>query len=385
MNRPSPGSALFGLLLFAYAGSTQAADPKGFASLGVQYDGWNTITTEPYYGSEFFLPFSFSYAPDPNWILSGQSSFAAGSYTDSIFGTNTQNLSALTASSLTSDLYFTGFGIPNMVEVTLNMPTGDPSWETRQVASNIPTVFFNTRYQSEGWGVNALYGISIPAGGNVELGVSAGYSYTGAYNPNYGNLASVQLKMGDSLFLALNRVESFADNKSSTFRLSAMAFLPTQENGLTDFQMGPNGSASYTFYDPAGFSWSLGLQIYTLAQRYYYDPVKAVVYGLEPYGSSGERFYFTPSLALGNLNLGALFQVIFANGYPLADYSGLYNGGGVVLGFNPSYALPLDAASSLNLNGGLDYIIAFNASSDYFDTIHYGYWTLGASYQIKIF
>src|SRR5258708_36406933 len=133
--------------------------------------------------------------------------------------------------------------------------------------------------------------------------------------------------MGDSLFLAVNRVESFADNKSSTFRLSVMAFLPTQENGLTDFQMGPNGSASYAFTDPNNFSWSLGLQIYTLAQRYYYDPAKAVVYGQEPYGSSGERFYFTPSLAMGSLNLGGLFQIIFANGYPLADYSGLYSGG----------------------------------------------------------
>jgi len=380
---PSLRPILLGLLLFTLAGGAYAADPKGFVSLGLQYDEWNAVTTLPFKGSEFFLPFSFSYAPDPNWILSGQTSFAAGTYTDSIFGTQTQNLSALTASSLTSDLYFKGFGIPNMVELSLNMPTGDPTWEGRQVASNIPTLFMGSRYQSEGWGVNALYGLSFPASDTLEYGISAGYSYTGAYDPNYGALASVQLKMGDNLFLALNRVESFTGNKTSTFRLSAMAFLPTQENGLTNFQMGPNGSASYSFYDPNGFSWSVGVQIYTLAQRYYLNPV--VTYGQEPFGSSGQRLFFTPSLALGNLTLGGLFQFVLANGYPVYDLSGLYNGGGVVLGFNPAYSLPFDDVSSLNFNGGFNYIAAFNASSNFIENVDYSFWTLGVNYQMKIF
>lgn len=280
-------STLLGVLLLLTLAYPALGDPRGQVSLGASLDGWSSNTSLPFNGTEFFLPFTFSYGVDPNWWLSGQTSFAVGSYTDSIEGTRTQNLSNLTASTLTSDFYFKGFDVPNMAEISLTLPTGDPSWETKQVASNIPAIFVNSRYQDEGWGVSGLYGLSLSAGASVAYGVSVGYSFAGPYDPYYGGLPGNTLKIGDSIFAAFNRTETLPDSQSNVFRLCVMAFLPTDINGQTNFQMGPNGSASYSFNNPAGFSWGVGAQIYTLANRYYVNTGGAVVYGEEPYGSSG--------------------------------------------------------------------------------------------------
>jgi len=372
----------FLLLTLAYPA---LGDPRGQVSLGLQFDGWSANTVEPFKGSETFVPFSFSYGVDPSWWLSGQTSFASGSYTDSIAGTETQNLSNLTASTLTSDYYFNAFGVSNMAEVSLTLPTGDPSWETKQVASNIPAIFINSRYQDEGWGASVLYALSFSAPSSVEYGVSAGYSYSGAYDPYYGGVPGNQLKMGDSIFVALNRIESLPQSQSRVFRLCVMAFLPSQINGQTNFELGPNGSASYSFNDPSGFSWSVGTQVYTLSDRYYLNSQGSMVYGAEPFGSSGQRFYFTPALALGNLTLAGNLQFVRANGYPISDYSGLYNGGGVVVGLAPSYAWNLDAVSALTFSGGYNFIAAQNASTNFTQDVDYQYWTFGASYAVKIY
>jgi hypothetical protein len=371
-------------LLLALAGPA-LSDPRGQVSLGASFDSWAANTSLPFKGSEFFTPFSFTYGVDPNWWLSGQTAFAAGSYTDSLAGTETFNLSALTQSTLTSDYYFKGFEVPNMIEVSLTMPTGNPSWETKEVPSNIPAIFVNTRYQDEGWGVSGLYGLSFSAGASVNYGVSAGYSYAGAYDPYYGGLPGNTLKIGDTLFAAFNRTESLPGSQSSIFRLCVMASLPTYLNGQTNFQIGPNGTASYSFNDPAGFSWNVGAQIYTLANRYYVNSSGAEVYGQEPYGSSGERFNFTPTLALGSLTLGGLLQYVQADGYPITDASGLYNGGGFVFGFTPTYNLNLDADSILNLNAGYDFIVAHNGSVGFTQDVDYQYWAVGASYSLKIY
>jgi hypothetical protein len=384
MKRSLFHAAFLGSLLFILAGPVWS-DPRGQVSLGTSFDSWSSGTILPFNGSEFVSPFYLTYGFDPAFWLSLSTAFVSGSYTDSIAGTQTQNLSGLTASTLTSDIYFKALEMNHMIEFSFTLPTGDPSWETKQVASNIPALFVNSRYQDSGWGCSALYGLSFSAAASVEYGVSVGYSYAGPYDPYYGGLPGYTLKMGDSLFAAFNRVESFADNQSGVFRLCLMAFLPTQTNGYTNFQLGPNGSASYSFTNPAGFSWSVGAQIYTLSNRYFLNPGGNPVYGLEPYGSSGQRFNFSPSLALGNLTLGGLLQYVEANGYPIADYSGLYSGGGFVFGFTPSYAWNLDDSSSLNFNAGYNYITAHNASSNFTEDVSYQFWSFGANYALKIY
>ena len=377
---------LFGLLLALFTITWVQADPRGQASLGAQYHGWSADTVLPFNGAEFLAPLYVTYSLDPNWWLSGSTALATGNYTDSVAGKQTQDLTALTASTVTSDFYFKAFGLPNLFECSLTMPTGDPAWENKQVAASVPTLFLNTRYFSEGWNVSALYGLSFPnTQGNVEWGASLGYSYAGPYDPNFAYLTGVQLKMGDSLFLAVNRTEAFEGNKSSALRLAAMAFLPTQMNGANDFQLGPNLSLSYNFYDPKGFSWGFSAQTYSLADRYYYNASGQVTYGQEIYGSSGFRLALTPSYSWGDFSLGAQLQAVMVNGYPPRDYTGLYNGGGYTLGLTPSYLVGLDASSDLRLTGGYDFIIAHNAANDFDSDVTYHHWTLGASYEIKIF
>lgn len=379
---------IFSLFLFASAGLARA-DYQGMITFGPLYSGWNAVNSIGLYnGFDVLTPLNISYAPNPNWNLYGQTAYAWGQYTDSLFDTETQNLSNLTSTTLGSQLCFDTFGVSSMAELDLTIPTGEPTWESKEIASSVPSLFVNSRYADEGWGISALYSLSFTASPTVKFGVAAGYTYAGPYDPSYGALTSTQFKIGDSLFLALNRIETFPNQASSTFRFSTMAFLPTTENGLSDFQLGPNFTGSYSFYDPNGFSWSLGGVVYTLAQRNYVASDGSTVYGWEPYGSSGEQFYATPSYTFGNLNLGATVKYVWANGYPLWDASGLYNGGGWLFGLTPAYLVPLDQASALNFSGGFNYILASNAAYDPNDNtpvdLRYLFWTLTALYEIKI-
>ena len=60
----------------------------------------------------------------------------------------------------------------------------------------------------------------------------------------------------------------------------------------------------------------------------------------------------------------------------------------MALRFESGYFLPLDKQTALSLTGGFDYIIAHNAAYDFSLNeavdLRYVYWTLGATYQIKI-
>ncbi len=377
----------FALLFFAGLGPARA-DYRGMVTFGPDYSGWNAVNSiGPYSGFDVLMPLSASYAPNSDWNLYGQTAYAVGQYTDSLFGAETLDLSNLTATTLGSQLCFKTFGVSSMAELDLTIPTGDPTWETKEIPSSVPSIFINSRYQDEGWGVGGLYALSFPAGKSVKFGVALGYNYSGTYNPNYGPLADIPFKIGDCFFLALNRIESFPNHQSSTFRFSAMAYEPTLENGLTDFQLGPNFTASYSFYNPAGFSWEIGGLVYTLAQRYY-PSAGTMVYGFEPYGSSGQEFNVAPSYAFGNFSIGGLVKYVLANGYPLWDASGLYSGGGWLFGLNPGYFVPLDRGSALNFSGGFDYVIAHNAA--YYPALdepvdlRYLFWTLNALYEFKI-
>lgn len=205
---------LSALLLFAFTGAARA-DYQGLVTWGLQYNSWETENTVlPFNGSEFQVPFYISYAPNADWNLYAQTAFTSGSYTDSLYGTQTLNISALTSTTVGTQVCFKTFGVPSMLELGLTMPTGDPSWENREIASNIPSIFLNSRYQDEGWGVSGLYGLSFPSGEKVKYGVALGYYYLGPYDPVYEDTLNNQFKIGDSLMLALNRVEAYSQTQA---------------------------------------------------------------------------------------------------------------------------------------------------------------------------
>ncbi len=367
---------LVGLVFFGLASLAGAGELR----LGVQYDGWSaTNTLLSVNGSEVSVPFSVHFKLDDTFGVFGQANFVGANYTGTADGTTASSYSPTNFSDsvIGTDVHFNNFGLPAMLDVSFNLPSGNQDWETNQTISNIPTEFLDSRYRGRGFGVNAMYGLSFPSGGDSQFGAAVGYLYSGSYNTN----EIPDLALGDSVFLGVNRVEAFGGNKSSTIRLSTLFFMKTTTNGTDLLQEGPNLNCSYAFSDPLGFSYEIGGQFFTKADRAKSagKPLK-----IEPFDSLGQRFYAAPSLAIGQLTLGGIAKYVTPNDYPTSN--ALYDGGGLILGLTPSFTAPLDGVSDLKFTAGYDFIIAHNsgqAGSAKAD-IYYNYWQVGTNYEIKL-
>jgi hypothetical protein len=357
---------------FAFGGF---ADAAGQLTVGVQYDGWNAPSTAPAIsGYEVMVPFSAHYKLDDTFGIFGQANFVGANYTGTLDGATSSSYSPadFSDSVLGTDIHFDSFGLPALLNVSLNLPSGNQDWETKQQVGNIPTEFIDSRYRGRGFGVNAMYGLSIPAGGDSQFGAALGYLHSGSFNTE----EIPDLDLGDSIFLGVNRIEAFGQNKSSVIRVSTLFFMPTTENGTQELQEGPNINASYAFNDPAGFSYEVGAQLFT--------PASGTAALPEPHNFLGQRFYVAPSLALGNLLVAAQLKYITPNDY--ATFDPQYDGGGFVMGLNPSYVAPLDSVSDLKFSAGYDFIVAHNSGQTVSGRadINYNYWQLGTNYEIKL-
>jgi hypothetical protein len=361
---------IFLVISFLSVGSLARA---GQLTIGAQYDGWNAInSTTVDSGTELLIPLSTYFKVNNDLGFYGQTEFANGNYT---YG-STQTLTAFSDSVAGSDLHFLSFGLPSVASLAVNIPTGDQSWETKEAFSNIPEEFIDTRYRGRAWGASAIYALSFQDGKTSQFGAALGYFYTSAFIPTPG---FANLNLGDSVYLGLNRIETFDGNKFSAIRLSVLRFFPTYQGGVATFQMGPNIDASYGFTDPKGFSYEIGAEFFTPAGR---PLTSGGTLQTEPHDSFGQRFYLAPSLALGNLVLAGLVKYITPNDYPTVSTT--YDGGGVLLGLNPTYVAPLDAASDLKFNAGYNYIIYHNMGDNYTADLDYSFWSVGTNYELKI-
>jgi hypothetical protein len=375
IGRPSPA--------LAQTGNSPDKTPVAWGTLdfGVQGVGWesNSSPSYPDNGWELLTPLTLSAIPWSGGKIFAQTEYAAGNYTDSVAGTETLSLRHFSDTVVGLEANFKSFNLPSLVSVGVNIPTGDSAWETQQSNSIVPTEFIDSDYRGRGFGTSLLYGLSLQAGGE-QFGLAAGYMYTGAFNPYYGQVGSTteQLKLGDSAFLSMNRLADHGGGQSDVIRVSVFYFLPTQENGTNLLQMGPNLNASYGWTNPKAFSFEAGVQ--------YFLPTQQAVNGQLVSGSNdslGTRFYLTPSYAFGDFNLQARVKYILAN-----DFSGaLYDGGGFLLGLEPSYQLKLDAASHLKFSAGYDFVLWQNGSYDSLGNrvnVEYGHLTFGTHYEVSL-
>jgi len=354
----------------------------GRLDLGLEYQGWSSNYQLSYSGWEILVPFSLSYEVAKGIKLYGVTEYASGHYTDQFISGQETALNNLSDTVLGADIHFNSFSLPALLNVAVNLPTGEPSWEAKQQNGGLPPQFVDSRYRGRGFGVNAVYGLSFPTG-NGEIGATAGYMYSAAFNPNYDLMPFTgPLKLSDSLFLAFNHYLPFKSGEFQVIRLSGYYSMATQENGVDSFQMGPNLNASYSWNDPAAFSFELGGQYYFSSKR----PETAggpLVTESQVYYAP--RLYLAPSYSFGQFNLGGMVKYILANGYGIND--SLYNGGGLLLSLRPGLNLPLDGISSLRISGSFGEIIAHNegwdASFNRADAYYYR-WTLGTNYEIKI-
>jgi hypothetical protein len=346
-------------------------------NFGVRYDGWNLYTDKTFNGWDAYVPLSFKFRLAEGVKLYGATQYNLGSYTADSKNTY---MTGFSDSLIGSELLFKLFSLPSILNVGVNLPSGNESWEAKQQSSIIPTEFVDTRYRGRGLGLSAMYGLAFPAS-NGQYGLAVGYQYTGSFNPSMGfGTSDIDYKAGDSLFLALNRVISYSDGPVATIRLSAFYFLTTELDGAGTFQMGPNVNASYCWSNPGGFSLELGEQIWLPSRRY-----SGGILITEPHYSYGPIFRLAPSYAFGDLTVAGLFKWIMANGYSEVD--ALYNGGGFVIGLHPDYRLALDETSAIKLSAGIDDVIAQKMGVDTSGKrtdITWWYWTFGTSYEIKL-
>jgi hypothetical protein len=355
----------------------------GQLSLGAVFDGWTTNFVNPVNGTEFWVPYSVSFNLDPGINVYGLGEFGVGSYTPSNDGPETTNLSDFSDTLVGTELRFKSFDLPSLLSVGFNIPTGDKTWEGKELNSIVPIEFVDPTYTGQGFGISAMYGLSFKDG-TGEFGAAAGYSYAGSYDP--GSLPGVpsgELKLGDAVYLAVNHVQPFSGNQSETIRLSAFYFLQTQVSGQPVYQLGPNLNASYLWLNPKGLSYEAGIQYYLKAER----PNASGTLATEADQYLAPRFYLNPSYAFGDFVLGVQLKYVLPNGYSTSDPSGLYDGGGLLAGIGPSYRLKLDGTSDLKLFGSYEYIIHHNGGQDANLNLvdaDYNLFTIGATYELRL-
>ncbi len=367
-------------LLLTVALACYSRAQAGKFDLGEKFYGWSSNYVAPanFSGYEIWTPVSLNFKLAGGLNLFAQGEFGNAGYTDSLAGTSTTYFTAFSDTVAGGELSFKSFGVPSQLTIGFNIPTGNPTWEARQIAANMPTDLVNSRYQGRGFGVSGMYGLSFPAGSG-EVGLSGGYMYSGAYNANLNLGPADNLDLGDALFLAMNHVQQFKGNQNQIIRLSGFAFLPTTQNGVNNFQMGPNINASYSWVNPKALSFSLGGQYFLPAQRLLNGTL-----GTEPKNSYGPRIYLNPSYAIGDFTLAGRAKYVFANGYALTE--SFYQGGGLLLGVEPSLKVRFDEGSSLKFLGSFDNITAQNAGIDSLGNrtnVTYSLWTFGTNYEVR--
>lgn len=372
------------VFLLALLGLSANAMAEGSLDIGASYDGWSTNYVAPSIdnGYEVFVPVGVSFNLDPRISVYAQSEFATANYegpTGSV-GSITNVTTDLTNVSDTvagGKLSFKTFGLKSILEAAVNIPTGDTSWETKAQISEPPVQFIDDRYSGRGLGLSGFYGVSLPDG-RGEYTVGGGYLYAGAFNPNYG--ISNNIKLGDAIFGAVNRVTPFSNDENEIIRLSVYQSFPTYENGVNTFQLGTNFNASYNWNNPKALSFEVGGQVYLPSS---YNGTT------EGHNSNGPRVYGTATYAFNDFTLTGRLKYIFQNDYPTTDPLAQANdgGGGFQAGIEPGYRFHMDENSFLKVSASLDDIYAnnyANTTSGGLTGVNYLFWALHTEYQWKL-
>lgn len=363
---------------------TSGAWADGQLSLGATYDGWNTNYAAPAQdnGYEGLVPVAISYRFIPELNIYSQGEFMIASDTYTSGGSNgTYTLSNFSDTVLGGELSFNTFSLKSIFNAAVNFPTGDTTWNTKEQSSVPPTEFINSRYSGRGWGASGFYGVSLPDG-RGEFSAGVGYLYSGAFNPSYGNVTTVNsLSLGSSVFFALNRVMPFQNGENEIIRFSVYQSFPTIENGQNYYQLGTNFNGSYNWSNPKALSFEVGAQYY-LPSAWANSSGQLIT---ESLNSNGPRVYASSTYAFGDFSLSGLVKYIFQNNYSPGD--AYYNGGGFLVGFEPDYRLKMGEDSALKFSASLDAVYANNYGVDVngdLTNVNFLFWTVTTAYEMKL-
>ncbi len=353
----------------------------GQINLGVTADVWDSNYALTTNGWELLFPMSGFVSLWKDTAFYAKSEFANGNYINQ--GNLANNLTAFSDTTVGGEIGFKTLDLNSVINISFNIPTGNSGWESATAAANIPEEFVDDRYQGRGFGVSGLYGVSIPVE-KSRVGVATGYIYSGSYNSEFGQPSPPNdLKLGDSFFLSLNRITPMGVNESEIIQASGFYFLPTQNAGQNYLWTGPNINLSYGWSNPTAFSFELGAQVFL--------PGQSAVGGQWVADSSysyGPRFYLNPSYTFGDFALAGRMKYVLPNGYGVnsADPLHSYDGGGFLLGIEPSFKFKLDESGlSLKIWASYDNINALGGGRDSqgnLVNVLYDLWTLGTNCAI---
>jgi hypothetical protein len=371
------------ILVFLFL-MTSGVWANGQLSFGATYNGWNANYAAPAQdnGYEGLVPVAISYRfiPELNVYSQGEFMIASDTYTSG--GSNgTYTLSNLSDTVFGAELTFKTFSLKSIFNAAINIPTGDTSWNTKEQSSIPPTQFIDSRYSGRGLGASGFYGVSLPDGrGEYSLGV--GYLYSGAFNPSYGNVTTVNsLSLGSAVFLALNRVMPFKNDENEFIRFSVYQSFPSTLNGQNYYQLGTNFNASYNWSNPKALSFELGGQFY-LPSAWSNNGGPLVT---ESLNSNGPKIYADSTYAFDDFSITGQAKYIFQNDYSAGN--AYYNGGGFLVGIEPAYNLKMDGDSTLKFSAGLDDVYANNYGVDAkgnLTNVNFLFWTVTTAYEMKL-
>jgi hypothetical protein len=357
--------------------------------VGYVYDSWSSNSL--YHGTENRVPMGY-YFSIPNLTLSLNTAFVAGDYVEDADPTYDIQGSEYKSSQFTDMVLGAnwaidmGNSVKSNIYGTLNIPTGDQSWELNAQSSGaIPYIFEPSYYHGAGWGGTAFYTLSV---NRSDLSYGAGFGFMstaiydtgisseGTYSPgnNVAALATLGFRMSPADTWGFRYVHTFA--VESTYANAYDDFTEGDGNILTSqwiSQMGKDKlvvNVSYSVYEAGNTAETIAP--YTLQT----DPGPYFGNRLEVHPVLG--YQVGPGVSMES---GLLWDWIQPNGY--SQSSGDYQGGGNLLGAEQSITFQIDPGTFWNVAGLYHYIDNYNAGLGNQGTINYERFSLGTNVGVK--
>jgi hypothetical protein len=343
-----------------------AGDQTQF-QLGYVFDSWTSNFV--YSGTEHRIPASFQ-LHSGDFGLSAEGAFVAGDYERSASGgfqSASYKSSQFSDSTLSASLDMKmGPTLLSTFTGTLNVGTGDTTWESQSSAGAIPFLFEPSFYHGRGWGGSLFWSLASTQE-TFQWGAGAGYLLTTTYDTSLTDQSL--FNPGDSLIL----MGSMGGNLSATGKIGiqayhTFAFQSKVTDPLAQFTSAESTVFTGQWLERMGndkFAFNASYSFYGRGMVSDQNTGQQV---RETENYLGDRLELRPFLGYGSVHgvsmmTGLVWDHLFPNGYGPTD-GNFYQPGGDLLGVEQSVTFAMGSGAFLNLAGLYHYVYESNAAQD---------------------
>ena len=374
---------IFGMAFLALTAPHWAMADQQQLQIGYVFSGWTSNSL--YSGTEHRVPLSYSFTT-PNFGFSLGTAFVAGDYKNTGGGIDSEyNSSQFSDSTIGMNVNFNmGNSMKSSLVGSLNIPTGDTTWEAREEIGAVPNIFEPSYYHGRGFGGNLFYTLDASGPGS-ELGLGLGYMATTSYDTGIPGLESYY--PGDTV-LAIGTF-GFKMSSADTWGFRVIHTFPLESTNADpnlDFTPGQSSIFTTQWVSQMGTDkLSLNLS-YALYNRGFSDSLTNLGTLEENAGAFfGDRMTVHPIMGyvLGkdlSMETGLIWERVFQNGYSFGDPN--FVGGGNLFGAEQSLTFQLNPGTFWNIAGLYHYIENDNAGVNR-ATINYQRFTIGTNVGLK--